>query len=127
MSVDFTLVMSHASDCLAGASPFTPSLLFTLLTPGRLATVSPANVLEESSETVPVKVTTPSLDWILTSSPLRYVLKICDCFADDSMLSSAAEANKLPLMKSKETTVPISARLYVVFFIVFFFLFLLFV
>src|ERR1035437_3331560 len=115
-SIVFTFAVIHASVFIEGLSPLTSSLLSTLLTPGRLATVSWANDLWDSSETVPVKVTAPFTDWILISSACRYVLNTYDCLADDSMLLSIFDAYTGMLSASRATAATIiTTSLYIVF------------
>ncbi len=66
-----TFILIQVSECSAGCSPLTTSWLSTLLTPGKLATVFSAMDLCDSSATVPVRVTTPSLESVLIESSLR--------------------------------------------------------
>jgi len=72
-SAVFTFVVIQPSECSTGCSPLTTSWLSTLLTPGKLDTVSSARDLCEASATVPVRVTMPSLDSVLMESSLRVV------------------------------------------------------
>ena len=70
-SAVFTLRAILGSECTAGPSPLTVSLLYTILTPGKSPTVSWASALWEVSETVPVRVATPFLHSGLMASFLR--------------------------------------------------------
>ena len=56
---NLTFSLIQASEFAVGGAPLISSLLSTLLTPDKLAMVSSAKDLWDSSETSPVKMTTP--------------------------------------------------------------------